>query len=117
MSVLRLSDGGFAVFSPLAATPECVRLLLDLVKKERLKLSSAYLIAPSTYPEHHESLAVRFFFFTGRVWGCVVGIGARRFGGHIHVPGRTPDQPPTNTTTNNQYHHRPGARPSRRRAS
>ena len=62
MSVLRLSDGGFAVFSPLAATPECVRLLLDLVKKERLKLSSAYLIAPSTYPEHHESLAVRFFF-------------------------------------------------------
>lgn len=63
MSVLRLSDGGFAVFSPLAATPECVAQLLALIRKEKLKLSSAYFIAPSSYPEHHESLAVRTHYY------------------------------------------------------
>jgi hypothetical protein len=61
MSVLRLSDGGFAVFSPLAATPECLGMLQALIRKEKLKLSSAWFIAPSSYPEHHEALAVRVF--------------------------------------------------------
>ncbi len=56
MSVLRLADGGFAVFSPLAATEECIAMLRALVKKEGLKLSSSWFLAPSSFPEHHESL-------------------------------------------------------------
>lgn len=56
MSVLRLSDGGFAVYSPLAATPECIRMLKSLVESEKLSLSSAWFMVPSSFPEHHESL-------------------------------------------------------------
>lgn len=101
MSVLRLSDGGVAVFSPLAATPECVSLLLDLIRKERLKLSSAYLIAPSTYPEHHESLAVR-------AWADVDAL----------MLSRAQKAPTLHLTTRiNQTKPRRGARPSRRHAS
>lgn len=116
MSVLRLSDGGFAVFSPLAATPECVAMLLGLIQKERLKLSSAYLIAPSSYPEHHEALAVRAWRVCAHACGCRC---ARE---------RVTD--PTNERTNSTHcpplNHPPthplrpsrrGARPSRRRAS
>lgn len=57
MSILRLSDGGFVLFSPLAATEECITLVQDLIKQENLKTSNSWILAPSTYPEHHESLA------------------------------------------------------------
>ena len=111
MSVLRLSDGGFAVFSPLAATPECVGLLLDLIRKERLKLSSAYLIAPSTYPEHHESLAVRACVCVYAVYACVCAHNQKyKKAPTLHLTNHTaPTKPPKPP--------RRGARPSRRRAS
>jgi len=56
MSVLRLSDGGFAIYSPLAATPECIAMLQKLIKDEKLLLKSAWFLVPSTFSEHHESL-------------------------------------------------------------
>jgi len=56
MSVLRLSDGGFAIYSPLAATPECISMLQKLIKDEKLSLKSAWFLVPSSFPEHHESL-------------------------------------------------------------
>lgn len=56
MSVLRLSNGGFAIYSPLAATPECIAMLQNLIKDEKLSLKSAWFLVPSSFPEHHESL-------------------------------------------------------------
>ena len=56
MSVLRLSEGGFAIYSPLAATPECITMLQNVIEKEKLSLKSAWFLVPSSFPEHHESL-------------------------------------------------------------